>query len=570
MILRASELAASDVFQSDVCIVGAGPAGITLACELLGSGLSILILEAGEQAFAKRAQDGLFGEVALRSPHSPPHMYRRRVLGGASSIWGGRCVPLDPIVLQERSYVSGSGWPLSWQELERYYHRAHPYFDAGPYDYSACSTLVPGAPETLMGLACPDILADNIERFSPPTDFGKRYRRLLADALDLKLLLGVEALRLDAPEVSVRELHAIAGDKKIKIRAERYVLATGGLETRRLLILSDLTRRDGLGNEGGAVGRYYMCHLENTIGRLQLIPKERPIALHFERSLDGVYVRRKLALSAEAQRREQLLNTAFRFHYPPISDPSHGTGILSALYLMKDAVLPEYRQKLATIEMAARNRLDRNPAFWLAHGANIIRDAPAVASFCAKWLRLRILAKRKLPFVVVANRDGRYPLDINAEQVPNWNSRVLLAERRDRYGRPVLKVDWRASRQDEESLLRTLGLLQRCFTASGVARLEYDEDRLQEVVTASTPVAGHHIGTARMADNPRHGVVDANGTVHGVANLYCVGSATFPTCGHANPTLTIVAMAVRLADHLKTAFQRRSANAVVREAEAGQ
>jgi hypothetical protein len=111
-----------------------------------------------------------------------------------------------------------------------------------------------------MGLACPDILADNIERFSPPTDFGKRYHRLLADALDLKLLLGVEALRLDAPEVPVRELHAIAGDKKIKIRAERYVLATGGLETPRLLMLSDLTRRDGLGNEGGAVGRYYMCH----------------------------------------------------------------------------------------------------------------------------------------------------------------------------------------------------------------------------------------------------------------------------------------------------------------------
>lgn len=559
MIVCSDELADGAELQCDLCIVGAGPAGISLANEMHGSGLSIILLEAGGQRFVAKAQEGLLGEVEMGNAHSPPHMYRRRMLGGASSIWGGRCAPLDPIDLERRDYVPQSGWPIGWSDLERYYRRAQVYFDVGAFDYRVPTSLGPTATDIIEGLQHPDILTDRLERFSPPTDFGKKYFKTLARAPDIHLLLGAEALRLVAPEATLAStvawLDVAMADKLLTVRATRYVLAAGGLETPRLLLASDQSRRGGLGNEGGALGRYYMCHLENTIGLLRLTPKDRPITLHFERSREGVYVRRKFALSAEAQLRERLLNMAFRFHYPLISNPLHFNGILSAVYLVKDAVLPEYQRKFASIELANRDRLHRDAAFWLAHGRNVLRDAPAVGWFCLDWTRRRILARRKLPFVVVGSRIGCYPFDVNVEQIPNPDSRVLLGGRTDRHNRPLLKVDWHMSDQDTENLMQTLRLLQRDFASSGVARLEFDDDTLPDLVAASMPVGGHHMGTARMAESPRNGVVDPNGTVHGISNLYCAGSAVFPTCGHANPTLTVVALAVRLADHLKAAFK---------------
>ena len=564
MIVRSNELVDGAELRCDLCIVGAGPAGISLANEMLGSGLSIILMEAGRQGFTAKAQEGLSGEIETGSAHSPPHMYRRRMFGGASSIWGGRCVPLDPIDLERRDYVPQSGWPIGWPELERYYRRAQVYFDAGAFDYRVPTSLGPAAADIIEGLRHPDILTDRLERFSPPTDFGKRYFKILAGAADIRLLLGAETLRLVALEASpvstVARLDVAVAGKLLSVRARRYVLAAGGLETPRLLLVSDRSRRGGFGNEGGALGRYYMCHIENTIGLLRLTPKDRPITLHFERSREGVYVRRKFVLSPQAQRRERLLNMAFRFHYPLISNPAHFSGILSAVYLVKDAVLPEYRRKFATIELANRDRQRRDKAFWLAHGRNVLRDMPAVSWFCLDWARRRILARRKLPFVVVGSRTGDYPLDVNAEQVPNPNSRVTLGERTDRHDRPLLKVDWRMAEQDTENLMQTLRLLQSDFAASGVAQFEFDDDALRELVAASTPVGGHHIGTTRMAESPRDGVVDRNGTVHGIPNLYCAGSAVFPTSGHANPTLTVVALAVRLADHLRTVFEHDRIN----------
>jgi choline dehydrogenase-like flavoprotein len=559
MIVHGRDIVDGGPLDCDICIAGAGPAGITLACELEASGLSIILLEAGDSRFSPAAQAGLEGEVAPGNPHTPPTMYRRRVLGGASSIWGGRCVPLDPIDLEPRDYVGLSGWPISWDVLRACYDRAQPYFDAGAFDYEVAGALGPGAPPTISGFDDPDILTDQIERFSPPTDFGKRYAGQLHSARNIRVVTGAEALRVTTQGAAVTAVEAAVGDQRLTVRARRFVLAMGGLEIPRLLMNSDATARGGLGNEGGALGRYYMCHLENTLGRLQLIPPKRPITLHFERSLDGAYVRRKFILSAAAQRREGLLNTAFRLHYPPIADPSHGSGVLSAVYLAKDSVLPEYRRKLATIEIANRDRLRRDARFWAAHGMNVVLRAPDVAWFGIDWIRRRTLARRKLPFVVIRSRDGGYPLDFNAEQIPNPDSRVRLGDTVDRHGLRRLLVDWRAAAQDFDSLLGSLRVARDSFARSGVARLDFDEAQIADIISGSTPVGGHHIGAARMAVDPRDGVVDANCAVHGFQNLYCAGAAVFPTSGHANPTLTIVALAIRLADHLKADARRDGA-----------
>jgi choline dehydrogenase-like flavoprotein len=544
--------------QCDVCIVGSGAAGITLACELDQPGINIILLEAGGTKYDVRMQKALHGEVAEGSLHCPPDMYRRRMLGGATTIWGGRCVPLSSTDLEFRDYVPNSGWPIRWEELERYYPAAQTYCEAGKYTYSVIEALGAGAPQTIEGFSNSDVESDRIERFSPPTDFGKTYRERLTKSLNVRVILRTRATRLMEAGGAIDGLEAQTETlRRFVIRSRHYVLAMGGLETPRLLMTSDDTRRGGIGNEGDSLGRFYMCHLENTLGVLRLRPKSRRVILDFERTpQDGIYVRRKFTISSAAQQREALLNTTARLHYPLIADPRHRNGVLSTMYVVKDAIIPEYRRKLATIEIANRDALVRDVHFWAAHLANIGSDAYNVGRFAIGWLRHRTLARRKLPFVVQHSCDGSYPLDVNAEQIPDSDNRVTLSGQIDSDGLRRIRINWRLTEQDTDSLARTMRLLRDAFAQSGCGVLELDEEHLLTRVKASTPVGGHHIGTTRMADNPKRGVVDRHCTVHGLHNLHVTGAAVFPTCGHANPTLTVVALAVRLADRLRNLLQK--------------
>jgi choline dehydrogenase-like flavoprotein len=553
VIISARSLPPDTVLDCDICIVGAGAAGITLACELERSGLDVVMLEAGGPKYDADTQEGLSGAIAGESVHPPVDMYRRHVLGGATTIWGGRCVPLDPLDLQKRDFVPHSGWPIGWSELEAHYPRAIEYCEAGPYAFRVADALGDTAPATVQGFADRDLSATQLERFSPPTNFGEAYSGRLRQSPRVRTVLWAKALRLNEKDGALVSLDAESEPgRQLTVRARHYVLAMGGLETTRLLMASDATRRGGLGNAGDALGRFYMCHIENTLGRLRLQPATRPISLHFEQTADGVYVRRKFAITAEAQQRHRILNTAARLHYPLIADPSHRSGVLSMMYLVKDAIIPEYRRKLAAIELLNRDRMTRDGAFWAAHMRNVLLGAPAVASFGVDWLRRRTFARRKLPFVVVRGRDASYPLDVNAEQVPDRSNRVSLSNERDMSGRRRLLVDWRLTGQDVDSLVRSMHVMRASFARSGCGALEFDDADLAAQVRQSTPVGGHHLGTTRMSDSPAEGVVDRNCTVHGIANLHVASGSVFPTCGHANPTLTIVALAIRMAERLRT------------------
>jgi choline dehydrogenase-like flavoprotein len=328
-----------------------------------------------------------------------------------------------------------------------------------------------------------------------------------------------------------------------RISAKIFVLALGGIETTRLLLASN-PAGISFGNRYDRLGRFYGCHLESTCGKL--VPHGAEVAFDFERTHDDVYCRRKFAFSAAAQREHRLLNTAFRLHFPEYSDAGHGSAAMSMIYLAKSFLLTEYRKILqhdAEFAVISPNG---------AHIRNVVSGVPQLLKFSYDWIFRRHLAERKLPYTLVANADGSYPLEFNCEQTPIESSRITLSNEADAHGIKRVRVDWRRSEEDIGAILRAFQLLRATFERSGLCRLEFDDQKLVQRVSRSAPVGGHHIGTTRMASNERAGVVDVNCALFDLSNLFVASSAVFPTGGHANPTLTIVAMAVRMARHLKT------------------
>jgi len=548
MIRSLNELGPESKLEAAICIVGAGAAGITLACELDKCGLSVLLLEAGGPRLDLAASNELYRGTAT-PPHPNPSEFRRVVFGGTTGTWGGRCVPFDPIDFEKRDYVADSGWPIPYQEVAQYYPRALEYCDAGKFDFSVGNSLPDPARQipTLPGLGNDaDLLTDRIERYSLPTDFGKRYRNQLERSRNVTVVLNARCIALHraAGEDRIESLTVTdRAARKRTVRAQVFVLAGGGIEVPRLLMNSD-PQGAGYGNHFDYLGRFYACHFENILARL--VVRGGKVPFDFEKTVDGVYCRRKLQFSPAAQHQHRLLNTAFRLHFPPYSDAAHGNSALSAIYLAKSTLIPEYRAILQhgsepAVQSPAREHM-RNVAFGL----------PGLGRFAYQWLFLRRLTHRKLPYTLVRNRDGSYPLEFNCEQTPLASNRVALTTDIDRDGMRRVNVQWRVCEADIDAAQRGFLLLRDILGERSRCKLEFNAAELREIIGRSAPLGGHHIGTARMSATARQGVVDSNCAMFELPNVHIASSAVFPTSSHANPTLTIVALALRLATHLKS------------------
>lgn len=551
MIGHVDQVPRGSVLQPDLCIVGAGAAGIPLALSLAGTGLRVLLLEAGERTRDPRAQQLYAGELADPQRHSPTDRYRVRGLGGSTALWGGRCMPYDPIDFEARDWVPHSGWPISHDGLLPWYAQAARWAEAGRGSFDARSAL-PGAPALIEGFDSPVVGTHSLERFSCPTDFGRRYHARLAGARDLQVLLGAHctALRLRPDGRAVRSLAVASLDgNRFEVQPRATVLALGGLETPRLLLASHDVQRAGVGNAHDLVGRFYQCHLAGNLGRLQVHGPTARVHHGYLLSPDGVYCRRRLQVEPAEQRRLGLLNAVARLHFPQITDPAHRNGVLSGLVLAQGFIGYEYGKRLRDARLT--------PGLAARHAWNVLADPVDTARFLCHWVGRRTLAARKFPSVILSNRSNVFSLEVQAEQQPLRSSRVLLSDRRDALGMPQLRVDWRWTRGDVESVRRTLDLMAQEFDRTGVATLHVDPDRLEDDLLRHGAYGGHHIGTARMGADPRSSVVDADCRVHGLANLWIAGSAVFPTSSQANPTLTIVALALRLAEHLRGRLQAR-------------
>ncbi|WP_337188876.1 GMC family oxidoreductase [Phenylobacterium sp.] len=543
MVRPISPPPADQALDCDICIVGGGAAGLTLALDLIGTAHKVLLVDPGRLDGGQTSQDLYEGEV-VNPRHAAPHLYRHRRLGGSTAIWGGRCIPFDPIDFERRSYVELSGWPFNYSELEAYYPRAQELLEAGTYDYSAASA-IGGAP-LVSGFDDPNVLSDSLERFSLPTNFWREYRREISASPNVQVIAEATAVkfRRGGGDAAAALACVGPGGGSFDVRARVFVVAAGGLETVRLLGYS------GMGDTHGLLGRTYMCHVESNLGEMRLAPATRGIRYGFERTHDGVYARRRFTLAEERQRELGVMSVAVRPHHPGVADPSHGHPVLSAMFLAKRFIIPEYARRFAAQADQDNPRKARSDL--VAHIRNVTLGAPALAGFVLDWTYRRYLSRRRIPYVALPSAAGVFPLDLNAEQEPNLASRVLLTDSLDRNGTPRLRIDWRLTQADYRTVTVTLRELRAAFRRTGCGDVAFDDENLDDLVRDNVkPVGGHHIGTARMAASPSRGVVDAACRLHDVPNLYIAGAATFPTSSHANPTLTIVAMALRLGAHLR-------------------
>lgn len=552
MIVNADDISL-DFFKSvDVCIVGAGAAGITLALALSSSGLRIVLLESGGEEADSATQALYEGEVANPALHPPPDRYRVRQFGGSTTLWGGRCMPLDPVDFEARPWIAPEGWPIGYEDLLAYYPEANRLCEAGAFAYRAGEAFPEGMKPLLPGFRSADFEDDHLERFSRPTNFARAYGQHLADSAGIQVVTGANVTELlCAEDESIIESAAVATlrGRRFTVTARRFVLATGGLEVPRLLLASRSRHAAGIGNRHDQVGRYYMSHVAGTIGELEIALPAGAVWHGYQRDSDGIYCRRRIAMTGAAQRRLQIGNFIARLHHPDVPDPSHRTGALSVLFLAQFLIGFEYRSRM----MAGHAQ---SLGLWLRHIRNVLLDPFGTVGFFWHLLRDRKLASRKFPSVIVKPRSNRYTLDFHAEQQPNPDSRVTLSGQLDPFGMPKIKVDWRYTSLDIETVRQAVAALARDIEASGIGRLRYDPARIEEAAVRYGAYGGHHIGTARMSADPARGVVDADCRVHGTANLHVAGAAVFATSSQANPTLTIVALALRLADHLKSGLAR--------------
>ncbi|MBE9178336.1 GMC family oxidoreductase [Oculatella sp. LEGE 06141] len=529
MIIDARTISSGETIECDVCIVGAGPAGITIAHELCNQGLNILLLESGGIKYEKNLEQLNHGEVNL-SVHTPLEQYRRRQIGGATTFWGGRCVPFDESDFEVRPHVPHSGWPITKTELNPYYQRAHTYCEIGQYEYAAEKALSEsGRRKMISGFESADVSIEHLYLFSPPTDFGRKYLDSLKRSQNVNVFIYATCLKIITNSAGTRvDYLQVASMQKNEflVSARQFILAAGGLEVTRLLLVSNDVYANGIGNQHDLLGRFYMGHINHLFDVKFKSPEK--VMWDYEKTPDGVYCQRQIAIAENKRQQYGLLNQRVFMERPKISDPSHRSSILSATYLLKGVLNQQKKYRYPS-----------------QHVRNILFDFDTILKFSHKWMTKRILSDRKLPSVVAKSASGIYTFRVDSEQVPNPESRVSLSRNKDAFGINQLKVDWRCTELDVNSISKSVFLIGEAFAKAGVGELQ----SLPTIFPSAQ--GGHHLGTTRMSETPQTGVVDVNGRVHGLSNLYIASSSVFATASYANPTLTVVALAIRLADYLK-------------------
>ncbi len=534
MIVDARGVPNCAVLETEICIIGGGPAAISLAREFDAQAFRVILLEGGRLR-RDRAGQALYQGESVGLHYEDLDQARSRYFGGSSNCWGGFCRPLDPHDFEPRDWVPNSGWPIKRTDLVPHYQRAHTLLQLGPFEYD------PTTWEDWIGRSDARLVAFDRDRamnvitqLSPPTRFGHYYRDQIARSRNVIAYLNANVTEIETPGAGRRvtgvQVRTLAGGA-FQVVARTYVLAIGGIETPRLLLASNRHQAGGVGNQHDLVGRYFMDHPRLRSGAIVFRDPvansaiyDLHAALSGKVSARGVKVAAHFGLSPQTQRTERVGNTRC-YAVSRFVGGDHAS--YTAVKHLRQALRGEG-------PLLNRSRSDL---------VNVMRKLPNVAVLAAG-------VRYRLPFLARG-----FALETVVEPTPLADSRVTLGAERDALGMPRVRVEWRLGELEKRTIRRTQEILGEEMARIGGGEIVVEAPREGEVWPNTLNGCWHHMGTTRMHDDPRKGVVDADCRVHDVDNLFIAGSSVFPTGGSDTPTITIVALALRLAGHIKSLYR---------------
>lgn len=522
---------------ADICLIGAGAAGITIARELADSALRVCLVEGGGTQYEYQESQELYAGDSVGAPVALV-AGRLRFLGGTTNHWSGRCAPLDQLDFQRRDWIPHSGWPIDRTELDPYYERA--------CKVAGFPARWLSDPETLASLdvSLPPINEEWLKPFlwhftprtkdTPAWSWGVAYGGLLQSSSNIRTLLHANFAafttsddRTRVKSLTVRSLEGVSA----KINAAKFVLCCGGIENARLLLLAAEANSGGFGNGNDLVGRFFLQHPRGPGGLIvsSALMSQTQGQFNSFPTRDGLVVEVGLALAPQLQEKERLLNCSAVLRYQ--GDPDSGLAVAQDIWRSLQS------------------------GRWPAGIGDKVGRVAGDFGTVARAMEHRIAGGRSMGLEGskgVPSRSAILLLDL--EQAPDPESRVSLAPERDALGLRRVQANWRLGDVERRTAARFTSYVAAEFARLGIGRCRLEPWLRDEHIPVTDALAetSHYIGTTRMADDPREGVTDRNCAVHGMQNLYVAGSSVFPTAGQANPTLTIVALALRLADHLKT------------------
>jgi choline dehydrogenase-like flavoprotein len=512
----ARKLDNGSVIQGDICIVGAGAAGISMALEWINTPYKVILLEGGGFEYDEKVQQ-LYDGKTTGQRYYPLQSSRLHYFGGTTGHWAGFCSVFDAIDFKKRDWIPYSGWPIQRTDLDPFYKRAQKILELGPYEYSLAYWQKQD-PSMIPLPFDENVVWNKIWQFSPPTRFGDKYRENIIQAKNIQLYTYANVTDIKAEDdlESIKEL-TVKNHAGIShtVKARLFVLACCSIQNARLLLASNKQIPQGLGNQNDLVGRYFMEHLEIKSGELRL---EKPVSMNLYNFNFGVTrARAELAISEQKQTEHKILN---------------GTISLTPMAIAKNV----------------RPMID----VW-----NNKDPRKSIDSMVSGFSN----AEKKYD---PAKDDHRsHELFIRIEQAPNPDSRITLDTEQDALGMPKSILHWELTPLEKRSIRKIHELLGQQAGLSAVGRVKM-MDYLKDEKDMSWPdfVGGgwHHMGTTRMSNDPKKGVVDSNCRVHGIDNLFIAGASCYATAAAPNPTLTIVALTLRLSDHIKESikkFQRK-------------
>jgi choline dehydrogenase-like flavoprotein len=522
MIVDAKVYENAQALEADVCIMGGGVAGIVLATELKNYFSNIILIESGDEFYTQEAQD-LYTPSVDPKIYANPKYSRLRFLGGASNHWLNNTSPLSPIDFEKREWLENSGWPITFEDLKEYYDKAAQYcgtktgnYDRGYWQNKLNQKNVFGNSEKIeFGIA---------KAATPPIRFFANYGKQLKESNSVTVIKNANVIDLEFDEnLGKVETVTFNAYNKInhKVTSKLFIMCFGGIENARMLLHFNKKYNNKLGNKFDNVGRYFMDH--PTMKPAQLFTRDKDLFNSNSISIDTYNVIRFMQLTEDALYANKTTN--LRMPAIPANNYQLSDGI-SSFHILKQAL-----------------NNGESPDDIGSHIGNLFGDLGMV---------IEAVSRQSFdePLFDSADEFGGYELNIMMEQGPDRANRVKLGENKDQYGISRVEIEWELKEADINRLWKSLEVLGKDVGALSLGRLRLLKEQSARLFNDQMGFGHHHMGTTRMSESDIKGVVDKHQKVFGTSNFYISGCSVFPTSGHVPPTLTIVALSLRLAKHI--------------------